>query len=355
MIRVGLSKVRALHQQNVLIVDDLDRLDPEHIFRILNILSVHQDFSNGGNKFGFDKIIVVCDLANIKKIYEHKYGEKVDFRGYIEKFYSTSVFKFSNTQALAMYCQSDLTSNLSYEARIILGVYLNFFVNADKAKIRSIIKHRIKTEIRDFRLIDGQLKDYDPLYQYASYGTNSGPASYKNGPFHIDSSDFEIIPVIKVLINIFGGFQELLDVIKETQNSRGSIVVSRYRAQAIKVLGPLQFLTENMNTPEMLTAIVKEHPEYPHYSNYKLIQGPSISLYGITVPLTLKWNKEQPYTEDQSFYYNEIGIVDMDMIRTQIEKTHKSNLDVLKMNDLLSTLEGFLNFFRNQDLEDALA
>ena len=30
--------------ENVLIIDDLDRIDPEHIFRILNILSVHNNY-----------------------------------------------------------------------------------------------------------------------------------------------------------------------------------------------------------------------------------------------------------------------------------------------------------------------
>src|ERR1700733_12959593 len=47
----------------ILIIDDLDRLDPEHIFRILNVFSAHfhsPAYNQGQNKFGFKKIILVC-------------------------------------------------------------------------------------------------------------------------------------------------------------------------------------------------------------------------------------------------------------------------------------------------------
>ena len=60
--------------ESILIVDDLDRLDPEHIFRLFNIFSAHYDKIDYKNKFGFSKVIFVCDLANIKKIFHHKYG-----------------------------------------------------------------------------------------------------------------------------------------------------------------------------------------------------------------------------------------------------------------------------------------
>lgn len=80
--------------KTILIIDDLDRIDPEHIFRILNILSAHNNL--GDNKFGFEKIILVCDLKNIKHIYHHFYGQEVDFFGYINKFYSTDVYDYNN-------------------------------------------------------------------------------------------------------------------------------------------------------------------------------------------------------------------------------------------------------------------
>lgn len=90
------------NKEAVLIIDDLDRIDPEHIFRILNILSAHDDFCHTHeHKFKFDKTILVCDIENIRKIFHAKYGADVDFSGYIDKFYSKEIFHFNNEYEIA--------------------------------------------------------------------------------------------------------------------------------------------------------------------------------------------------------------------------------------------------------------
>ena len=77
-------------KQIVLVIEDLDRLDPAHLFRILNVFSAHIDYSYKifqqpkqtdiiGNKFGFDKVVFVADYKNVKKIFKHFYGEQTDF------------------------------------------------------------------------------------------------------------------------------------------------------------------------------------------------------------------------------------------------------------------------------------
>lgn len=98
MISELLRRVTAKFEKksSVLVIDDLDRLDPEHIFRLFNIFSVNFGKDKVLNKFGFDKIIFVCDIENIKNIYKHKYGANVDFSGYIDKFYSISPYEFDN-------------------------------------------------------------------------------------------------------------------------------------------------------------------------------------------------------------------------------------------------------------------
>lgn len=84
-------------KEKVLIIDDLDRLDPDHIFRLLNVFSSHLEFENSEvNKLGFNKLILVGDVNNIRKIYHHKFGKNVDFEGYFDKFYSQEVFVFDN-------------------------------------------------------------------------------------------------------------------------------------------------------------------------------------------------------------------------------------------------------------------
>lgn len=86
----------------ILVIDDLDRLDPEHIFRILNVFAAHFDKTNiEDNKFGFDKVVVVCDYNNIRNIYKHRYGRDADFNGYIDKFYSNEPFYFLNNQQVS--------------------------------------------------------------------------------------------------------------------------------------------------------------------------------------------------------------------------------------------------------------
>jgi hypothetical protein len=84
----------------VLLIDDLDRLDPEHVFRLFNVFSAHYDELTETNKFGFDKIVFVCDVNNIQQMFSHKYGISVEFNGYIDKFYSSEIFKFDITKYL---------------------------------------------------------------------------------------------------------------------------------------------------------------------------------------------------------------------------------------------------------------
>ena len=96
----------------VLCVEDLDRLDPAHIFRILNILSAHVDrqfisfeeqekFSIRKNKFGFDKTVVVCDYNKLQALFLHFYGKEANFSGYISKFTSSNPFFYSFRQKVS--------------------------------------------------------------------------------------------------------------------------------------------------------------------------------------------------------------------------------------------------------------
>lgn len=73
------DKIKGEDRKVVLVIDDLDRIDPEHVFRILNVFSAHFDQKDNSNKFGFDKIVFVCDINNLKSIFSHKYGIGTDF------------------------------------------------------------------------------------------------------------------------------------------------------------------------------------------------------------------------------------------------------------------------------------
>lgn len=91
---------RRLDKKTVLIIEDLDRIDPAHLFRILNVLGAHLDYkykenSSSSNKFGFNNIITVFDYDITEHIFHHFYGEKANYHGYINKFKVHQPFHFS--------------------------------------------------------------------------------------------------------------------------------------------------------------------------------------------------------------------------------------------------------------------
>lgn len=104
LIRQLLEQHKLKHKRNnVLIIDDIDRMDPDHVFRIFNIFSENFDSVEHlelSNKFGFDKIILVCDYINIKNLFIHRYGSSYSFIGYLSKYYSKAPFYYDNTAAM---------------------------------------------------------------------------------------------------------------------------------------------------------------------------------------------------------------------------------------------------------------
>ena len=148
----------------VLVVEDLDRIDPGHIFRILNVLSAHMTYINGHddgtkNKFNFDKVLLLCDYANIEKIYHHLYGEKTDFKGYISKFSAIRPFKYSIRDKIAKhigclideYVKDSVVSNVLAESivantRTTANVLLENIRNI-KEQIRFASKQYIVTKL----------------------------------------------------------------------------------------------------------------------------------------------------------------------------------------------------------------
>jgi len=123
IIREGLRLLREStiieggNKKSVLVIEDLDRLDPGHLFRILNVISAHIDNpeyngKKGDNKFGFDNIVLVMDYSVTKQIFKHFYGPDASYEGYMSKFLTCQPFYFS----------------LELEARHVLYRYITDFV-----------------------------------------------------------------------------------------------------------------------------------------------------------------------------------------------------------------------------------
>lgn len=97
LIQKSLGQTKA---KSVLIIEDLDRIDPAHLFRIMNVLSSQVDnpyYSKvpNGNKFGFDKIILVMDYEIARHLFHHFYGKEANYEGYMNKFLNTLPFSYS--------------------------------------------------------------------------------------------------------------------------------------------------------------------------------------------------------------------------------------------------------------------
>ena len=70
------------------VIEDMDRLDPAHLFRIMNVSSAHMDYgyrsmlpidsSLDGNKFGVSNVVFVMHEKNTEALFHHFYGECAD-------------------------------------------------------------------------------------------------------------------------------------------------------------------------------------------------------------------------------------------------------------------------------------
>ena len=113
----------------VLVIEDLDRMDPAHLFRILNVFSAHIDHhyrlganpstSYIGNKFGLDKVVFVMNYKNTESIYKHFYGPEADFIGYINKFCSSNYFTYSFNQLKEEYYYKRIIDNTRIDSNTV--------------------------------------------------------------------------------------------------------------------------------------------------------------------------------------------------------------------------------------------
>ena len=100
----------------VLVIEDMDRLDPAHLFRIMNVFSAHMDYGYRsmqpvnntlvGNKFGVSNVVFVMHEKNTEAIFHHFYGEGADYEGYMSKFYNKDIFRFSLAEEKEKYALS---------------------------------------------------------------------------------------------------------------------------------------------------------------------------------------------------------------------------------------------------------
>lgn len=187
--------------ENVLLIDDLDRIDPEHIFRILNVFAAHFDVNNKGNKFGFDKVIIVCDIQNIRNVFAAKYGMDTDFNGYIDKFYTANIFNyklsFNDLREFAnkkLYTEAKIQKNrfsdygyLNYvnqrisEYSVFFDDILLMLLQNKQIDLRNLVKWSNLeipySHIVNFSNVVCSVEDYPVIYYLQFFSTIKGDAA----------------------------------------------------------------------------------------------------------------------------------------------------------------------------------
>ena len=159
----------------VLIIEDMDRMDPAHLFRILNVFSAHIDFnyrfgtnSNQpfiGNKFGLDKVVFVMSYENTEHLFHHFYGNEAEFNGYISKFCSSNIFNFSHSPEKEEYIYKRISANTKVDQGTIRNLV-----------IHDILKdHSIREVVNAIEELDGfvnclQIEDKDGRAIFLHHG-----------------------------------------------------------------------------------------------------------------------------------------------------------------------------------------
>lgn len=189
------------NRQSILILDDLDRIDPEHVFRILNVFSAHFNDSDEwcSNKFWFDKVILVGDIHNLISFFHHKYWITADSTGYFNKFYSIEVFHLENKDLINNFAWG-LIGNINSHTSLAWALEKHWYVNLFLTEIlekASLIKGRNRLNIRE--IIKTIRVDFPDLHKDSTF---SHPRPY----FNI---------AIRVLKTIVGGDKDrLIDIIR---------------------------------------------------------------------------------------------------------------------------------------------
>jgi hypothetical protein len=205
------QKVFKKETENILIVDDLDRLDPAHMFRILNVFASHIDnhsFSQniGENKFGFDKVILVCDVPNLKLIFQHVYGDNTDFEGYFDKFYSSSTFEFFNLNEVMMYILHDFKSMLKVIDRPDAPEKYLY-------GLRSCLCLMIKQRLLNVRTLLKYKSDNVYKINIRTYDDNNGIKERNDDNFGLFFID--------VLVSIYGDYSKLKHALNSMDTNDG--------------------------------------------------------------------------------------------------------------------------------------
>ncbi len=282
--------IQGIQKRTVLVIDDIDRLDPEHIFRILNIFSSHDNHSGPEHKFGFEKVVLVSDYDNIHNLFKHRYGPEADFDGYMDKFYSIEIFRFSIRDSILLSIKNNLRMDLSIPATNVLAHFLIRFVENGVLKIRNLVKINNFSPNDSFRLREMEIdsNQFDVKYIHI----------IRSNVVYLESKDLEILSVVSILVSVFGQFEKLKSAIgKLTDNS--SIENIRDFAHCFCLLELI--LRAKGNYRFLYFTPIRPEARNTHLRDFSPTFIP-LQMFGFPIQIIPKWDDETPYSGSTSFF-----------------------------------------------------
>lgn len=230
-----ISTLKKEDKKVVLIIDDLDRIDPEHIFRLLNVFSAHFDFQEleGENKFGFDKVILICDIENIRGIFHNKYGAEIDFSGYIDKFYSNEIIYYRIENVIKENIKHFLNSIKSSNRTFLESLQLsNSYIQSDLQYLLSFFIDSNTISLR---------KLFSFLNQEISFPVYKLQVT-KSTMYPIYSNSTPILFVVETFEKLFGNKHNLLNAIDKVIDRSPLVYLERYGNYSDTSIGNLAML-----------------------------------------------------------------------------------------------------------------
>lgn len=345
LIRMSIELVKLKEKKEcILVIDDLDRLDPEHIFRILNILSANNNHFDS-SKFNFQKTVLVCDIENIKHLYQYRYGPESDFEGYIEKFYTYEPFHFTIISAIINFCGSNaIVNNIDENNRRLLSLLIISFFEARVLKIRNIRK-----------IFSMQVSKSLPTNTYKTISANFKENRYAivnqfmaNDNVAIDYNSYDFLKVVYILSIAFGGINELRKgVAALIKNNAGIDPI--YKESIIHSLAIISHIGRTINQSDSIAFF--SHKISNYHSRYEVeLKQAKLNFIGVQIDLPLIWTVDNQYKSGDFFKYLPhilINKLDDAFPRTMSNYLNWNNIgnEILKVIDLIKREHFFENTY----------
>lgn len=260
----------------VLIIEDLDRLDPKHLFRILNVLSAHIDDTTTPdvvtNKFGFDNIVLVMDYETTSHIFHHFYGKDACYEGYMSKFLSRVPFRYSIQPFIAIQIEQELSKELG-----ITHIFTTFF------KLWMRIRDLSIRDLKKLTLFDTQERIRSDYYEY------------KHMKF---STSLPLFHLILYMVECGMSVDEIVTDLKSQIKSMSKGEMRNMCQEYIKMMYPLYSIKEKSNISCIQYG--SEHFSISEITNNNIITGvevepvyswinPVVKIDGMDLEEVIRW------------------------------------------------------------------